>query len=317
MPAPAPAAAPRVGGPSHQQAPVVLVSPSVKAVAGSMGGLVEACCLQPIDTIKTRIQLDTAGRYGGVLHCGRTIAREEGAAALWKGVAPFATHLTCKYFMRMGTNATYQGLLRDRNGHLSDGRRLLAGFGAGVTEALLIVTPFEVVKIKLQNQRGGAGSAQKYRGTVQTFRTILGEEGVAGLYRGCAPTILRNGTNQMCLFWAKNNMDKSLWGKREGDGRVLAPWQSMTSGFLAAILGPLCTNPFDIVKTRLMAQEKAPAGQTAAYRGFLHCLVTVPRQEGVLALWKGLTPRLLRIPPGQAIVWAVSDQVVGFFEKNR
>ena len=28
-----------------------------------------------------------------------------------------------------------------------------AGFGAGVTEALVVVTPFEVVKIKLQQQK--------------------------------------------------------------------------------------------------------------------------------------------------------------------
>ena len=32
---------------------------------GSMGGVVEACCLQPIDVIKTRLQLDHVGRYKG------------------------------------------------------------------------------------------------------------------------------------------------------------------------------------------------------------------------------------------------------------
>jgi hypothetical protein len=30
-----------------------------------MGGLVEAVCLQPVDTIKTRLQLDNAGKYRG------------------------------------------------------------------------------------------------------------------------------------------------------------------------------------------------------------------------------------------------------------
>ena len=34
-----------------------------------------------------------------------------------------------------------------------------------------------------------------------------------GLWAGAAPTIMRNGTNQMCLFWAKNNFDRLLWGK--------------------------------------------------------------------------------------------------------
>jgi hypothetical protein len=30
-----------------------------------MGGTIEACCLQPIDVIKTRLQLDKVGKYKG------------------------------------------------------------------------------------------------------------------------------------------------------------------------------------------------------------------------------------------------------------
>ena len=47
-----------------------------------------------------------------------------------------------------------------------------------------------------------------------------------------------------------------------------------------------------------MAQEK---GESAVrYRGLLDALVRIPREEGLLALWRGLLPRLMRIPPGQA-----------------
>jgi solute carrier family 25 citrate transporter 1 len=53
-------------------------------------------------------------------------------------------------------------MLRDAHGHLSDGRRMAAGFAAGITEALLIVTPFEVVKIRLQQQKGLAKDKLKY-----------------------------------------------------------------------------------------------------------------------------------------------------------
>jgi solute carrier family 25 citrate transporter 1 len=49
-----------------------------------------------------------------------------------------------------------------------------------------------------------------------------------------------------------------LWGKHEGDGKRLEAWQSTISGFMAACLGPTATNPFDVVKTRMMAQAKAP-----------------------------------------------------------
>ena len=42
-----------------------LLLSKVRCLTGSLGGLVEACCCQPIDVIKTRLQLDHAGKYKG------------------------------------------------------------------------------------------------------------------------------------------------------------------------------------------------------------------------------------------------------------
>ena len=153
------------------------VSPIIKGLAGSLGGVAEACALQPIDVIKTRLQLDSGGKYKGIYHCGNTIVAEEGARSLWKGLTPFATHLTLKYALRMGSNSVYQGLLRDGDGRLSGGRRMAAGFMAGITEALLIVTPFEVVKIRLQQQKGLSKEALHYKGPLHCAATIVREEG--------------------------------------------------------------------------------------------------------------------------------------------
>lgn len=50
-----------------------------------------------------------------------------------------------------------------QNGDLSNLRRATAGFAAGITEALVVVTPFEVVKIKLQQQKGTSKELLKYR----------------------------------------------------------------------------------------------------------------------------------------------------------
>lgn len=69
------------------------------------------------------------------------------------------------------------------------------------------------------------------------------------------------------------------------------------------------------MQTRLMAQQKQADG-SKRYTSFLHALVTIPREEGLRAMWKGLTPRLMRIPPGQAIVWAVSDQITGLASRG-
>ncbi|KAH9736643.1 mitochondrial succinate-fumarate transporter 1 [Citrus sinensis] len=295
--------------------PKKTIPPYMKAVSGSLGGVVEACCLQPIDVIKTRLQLDTTGTYRGIIHCGGTVARTEGVRALWKGLTPFATHLTLKYTLRMGSNAVFQSAFKDsKTGKISNQGRLMAGFGAGVLEALAIVTPFEVVKIRLQQQRGLSPELLKYKGPVHCARMIIREEGLFGLWAGAAPTVMRNGTNQAAMFTAKNAFDVLLWKKHEGDGKVLQPWQSMISGFLAGTAGPVCTGPFDVVKTRLMAQSRG--GGELKYKGMVHAIRTIYAEEGLLALWKGLLPRLMRIPPGQAIMWAVADQVTGFYERR-
>lgn len=285
----------------------------VKALSGSLGGIVEASCLQPIDVIKTRLQLDRTASYKGILHCGTTTVKNEGVRALWKGLTPFATHLTLKYALRMGSNAVFQSALKDANtGKISDGGRFVSGFGAGVIEALVIVTPFEVVKIRLQQQKGLSHELLKYKGPIHCAGLIIREEGLLGLWAGAAPTVMRNGTNQAVMFTAKNTFDGLLWRKHEGDGKVLQPWQSMISGFLAGTAGPVCTGPFDVVKTRLMAQSRSGK----YYKGMFHAISTIYAEEGVLALWKGLLPRLMRIPPGQAIMWGVADQLIGFYEKK-
>lgn len=43
----------------------------------------------------------------------------------------------------------YKSLLQDENGNISGPRTVIAGFGAGVTESLLAVTPFESIKTTL------------------------------------------------------------------------------------------------------------------------------------------------------------------------
>ncbi len=50
-----------------------------------------------------------------------------------------------------------------------------AGMSAGVVEAVLIVTPFEVVKTRLQQQEG-RGANLKYKGAIHCARTVVQQE---------------------------------------------------------------------------------------------------------------------------------------------
>ncbi len=50
----------------------------------------------------------------GMVHCIRTIAAQEGVPSLWKGLTPFLGQLTLKYALRMGSNAFFLELMRDK-----------------------------------------------------------------------------------------------------------------------------------------------------------------------------------------------------------
>ena len=73
--------------------------------------------------------------------------------------------------------------------------RSLAGLGSGVVEAVAVVTPMEVIKVKLQSGELVDGQL-RYRGTTQTIAEIVRSDGIAGVYNGLALTAARQATNQ-------------------------------------------------------------------------------------------------------------------------
>jgi solute carrier family 25 citrate transporter 1 len=195
---------------------------------------------RPLDTSKTRLQIDKTGRYRGLVNTLTTIAREEGAGALYKGLTPFVTHLTLKYALRFGSFGYYKSAMGTYASSLSDSsRNFLAGLAAGITEAILIVTPFERVKTVLQKQHGLDKSKLKYQGPVHAAVTIAREEGVRALWNGAAPTIARQATNQAALFWSYPQILKLFSDRVEGDGKQQAPWKPATAALLGAMIGPL------------------------------------------------------------------------------
>jgi len=69
--------------------------------------------------------------------------------------------------------------MADENGNLSKGRTLLAGLGAGVSEAILVVCPMETIKVKFIHDQTQPNP--KYRGFVHGIREIVREEGEENL----------------------------------------------------------------------------------------------------------------------------------------
>jgi len=220
---------------------------TVKLVAGMAGGLAEALLLQPLDVAKTRLQLDKEKKYKGMFDCLKKVSQEEGTRALYKGLTPFVTHLTLKYALRFGLFEKIRVILNGgKTSASSNGQNFIAGMAVGCIEATMIVTPFEVVKTRLQKQKGNKDL--KYKGPIDVVIKVTREEGLRRLWSGNIPTVIRQGSNQAFNFMSMQILNDMLWGKKQGDGKTLEVWKTLLNGLLAGAVGPCFNAPVDVIK---------------------------------------------------------------------
>lgn len=277
----------------------------IKTFGAMTGGVVEACSLQPLDVLKTRMQMSGQG----LAHTFSTTVKNEGFAALYKGLTPFCTHLVLKYSVRWWFNDTYRGLLADENGKVSTPASFLAGLMSGVTEAVIIVTPFEVIKTRLQTQKGLDPTKLKYKGPIDVVRQVVNEEGVRSLWKGNGPTMVRQGWNQLFLFGPYALIKEAVFDKQMHE--TLEFHQTIMLGSLVGSLGPLTNNPFDVAKTRLMNQKEI--GAARKYTNMFQCISHVLKNEGLTALWRGCFMRIARVAPGMGITFTVVETFQKWF----
>ncbi|KAH6918054.1 succinate:fumarate antiporter [Coprinopsis sp. MPI-PUGE-AT-0042] len=282
--------------------------------AGGMAGACEALACQPLDTIKVRMQLSRSGRTPGTkargfFQTGMQIVKRETPLALYKGLGAVLSGIVPKMAIRFASFERYKSWLADKQtGKTSVGGIFVAGLGAGVTEAVAVVTPMEVVKIRLQAQSHSLADPfeiPRYRNAAHAVYTIVREEGFATLYRGVSLTALRQATNQGANFTAYQEI-KKFAHKMQPDLVELPSYQHMMIGLISGAMGPFSNAPIDTIKTRLQKQVAAP-GQSAFQR-ILAIAADMWKHEGVHSFYKGITPRVLRVAPGQAVVFAVYER---------
>ncbi|KAK0459396.1 mitochondrial carrier domain-containing protein [Desarmillaria tabescens] len=289
--------------------------------AGGIAGACEALTCQPLDTIKVRMQLSKSGRAPGTkprgfFATGAHIVRRETPLALYKGLGAVLSGIVPKMAIRFASFEAYKGWLADKEtGKTSLGNIFIAGLGAGTTEAVAVVTPMEVVKIRLQAQQHSLADpleAPRYRNAAHAVYKIVKEEGVSTLYRGVSLTALRQATNQGANFTVYQELKKAFH-RYQPDLPDLPSWQHMFIGLISGAAGPMSNAPIDTIKTRLQKSTAIP-GQSA-FRRITIIAEDMWKTEGVRSFYKGITPRILRVAPGQAIVFAVYERVSKLIER--
>jgi len=272
--------------------------------------------------MQLRKQIASAKSIGPLTTATRIIKRE-GFFSLYKGLTAVYTGIIPKMSVRFMSFEQYKVLLGDwvpssspflgrdaASGDFNQSTVFFAGLLSGLTEAVLVVTPAEVCKIRMQGQYHSMADPEqlarrKYTNVVQTAFTIAREEGLGALYKGIVPTMLRQGCNQAVNFTAYAQIKAAVTRMQ---GKETEGWQHLVIGGVSGGMGPTVNNPLDVVKTR-MQKQVVVAGEAPKYGSLGQSVVTIAKEEGVPALWKGLTPRLMRIMPGQAITFMTYEAV--------
>lgn len=290
---------------------------STHLIAGGVAGLAEALACHPLDTIKVRMQLSKSRKMRGLkplgfFATGRQIAARETPLGLYKGLGAVISGIVPKMAIRFASFEAYKGWLSKPDGTLAPSSTFLAGLGAGATEAVAVVTPMEVIKIRLQAQQHSLADPMdipRYRNAAHAAFTIVREEGILTLYRGVTLTALRQATNQGVNFTAYQQFKK--WALEyqpayQATGQ-LPSYQTMVIGLISGAMGPFSNAPIDTIKTRIQKASHLE-GETAISR-FIKVTSDLFKNEGASAFYKGITPRVLRVAPGQAIVFTVYERV--------
>ncbi|KAJ3102848.1 hypothetical protein HDU97_000231 [Phlyctochytrium planicorne] len=303
---------------------------AIHLFAGGVAGCCEALSCHPLDTIKVRLQLrgeranrvkaaqsiaNAAGaaaakpKSSNFIMVGVDIVKKEGFFSLYKGLGAVVSGIVPKMAIRFSSFEYYKELLADpKTQKTSPGGVFVAGLGAGVTESVLVVTPMDVIKIRLQSQRHSMTDPldiPKYRNAPHCAYVMIKEEGVSSLYKGVTLTALRQATNQAANFTVYQYLKKELHRLQPEVGDTLPAYQHLLTGFISGACGPLFNAPIDTIKTRIQKNPSTEPG----YKRFVSISAGILKNEGWKAFYKGLTPRVLRVAPGQAITFMVYERV--------
>ncbi|KAJ2778226.1 Mitochondrial succinate-fumarate transporter [Coemansia interrupta] len=248
------------------------------------------------------------------LGVGQRIVQREGVLALYKGLGAVVTGIVPKMAIRFSSFELYKSWLANpETGKVSTPAVFFAGLGAGITEAVAVVTPMDVIKIRLQAQRHSTVDPMdvpKYRNAMHAAYTIVKEEGPMTLYKGVALTALRQATNQavnFTFYLEFKRIARQLQGVDE-----LPSYQHLILGGVSGAMGPISNAPIDTIKTRI--QKATSVAGESGWTRFVTVTRDIAQKEGYKAFYRGLTPRVLRVAPGQAITFMVYEKVKSWID---
>ncbi|KAK3789034.1 hypothetical protein RRG08_063750 [Elysia crispata] len=290
----------------------------VHAVSGAAGSVVAISVFYPLDTVRTRLQVDDQRQSKNTLQALKDIIREEGVEGLYLGWFPVVTALCCSNFVYFYSFNGIKSLVlgtQKKAGPLVD---LSVAFISGCVNVLL-TTPLWVAntRLKLQgaklhtehyNKKTDAPSKRHYAGILDCLFKIIHSEGAAKLWGGTVPSLLlaTNPAIQFMVYEALKRYFKRVLKVAELSGLLY-----FILGAVAKATATVITYPLQVVQSRLRAgYAKLESSQT-----LIQNLVHLVQTKGVAFLYKGMEAKLLQTVLTAALMFAIYEKMANFIFK--
>ncbi|KAF8591768.1 mitochondrial carrier [Ramaria rubella] len=275
--------------------------------AGAIAGVSEILTFYPLDVVKTRMQLETGKSSLGLVGSLRSIVAQEGVGRLYRGLAPPLMLEAPKRAVKFAANDFWGKAFLSLTGAttMTQSLAIATGCAAGATESVVVV-PFELVKIRLQDK------SSTFAGPIAVVKHIVKHEGLLSMYAGMEATFWRH-------FWWNGGYFGSIFQIRAMLPKAQTPGSELFNNFIAGavggFVGTALNTPFDVIKSRIQGAGKPPPGQLPKYSWAYPGLATMLREEGPAALYKGFVPKVLRLAPGGGVLLLVVEFTLDIFRK--
>lgn len=221
--------------------------------------------------------------YRSVSSTLQNIVHDQGFPRLWKGLVP----AIARQFVFSGFKlALYEPM---RNMICKDEaemkmtplyKKIIAGIVSGGI-ACYFASPFDLVKIRMQD----AKRSQQYKGTIDCYKQIyLKEGGIKGYFKGVSTNVGRNSFMNAAELAAFDTTRQLVLTKTSLPDH---PALYLFYGISAGMVGSLCAQPVDLVKTRLMNNPEK-------YKNVLTCIKMTIKEGGFISFYNGLRPFMVR-----------------------
>lgn len=282
----------------------------VHAFAGAIGGITSLSIFFPLDTARTRLQIDEKRKAKTTWKVLYDIAQEEGLSSLYRGLLPVLSSLYCSNFVYF---YTFNGL---KAAYVSDKAPetalldLLLGFLAGMINVLL-TTPLWVAntRIKLQGVNLKTEEMNKkmqyqYSGLVDAVCKIYQEEGFRGLWSGTRASLVL-ASNPAIQFTVYETVKRYV----RGTNRELPSWEYFLIGALAKAVATVITYPCQVAQCK---QRTGYWKDESKRPNFIVLIAQILKQSGITGLYKGLEAKLTQTVLTAAFMFLTYEKILTF-----